>query len=74
MNIANNMVLSTLYVIIVVSKIIRDYHMAFGFRPIYQPELLLLCSHSPKDVPPEPQWNVSIASVWSAVRPSNNPN
>ena len=25
--------------------------------------LLLLCSHSPNDVPPEPQRNVSIAAV-----------
>ena len=25
--------------------------MAFGYRPIYQPVLLLLCSHSPNDVP-----------------------
>ena len=38
--------------------------MAFGYRPIYQPELLLLCSHSPNDVPPpKPQRNVSIAAV-----------
>ena len=35
------------------------------------PLLLLLCSHSPNDVPPEPQWNVSIAAVWGAVRPSS---
>ena len=48
--------------------------MAFGYRPIYQPELMLLCSHSPNDVPPEPQRNVSIAAVRGAVRPSNNPN
>ena len=26
--------------------------MAFGYRPIYLPELLSLCSHSPNDVPP----------------------
>ena len=32
---------------------------------------LLLCSHSPDDVPPEPQRNVSIAAVRGAVRPSN---
>ena len=32
--------------------------------------LLLLCSHSPNDVPPEPQRNVSIAAVRGAVRPS----
>ena len=31
--------------------------------------LLLLCSHSPNDVPPEPQRNVSIAAVLGAVRP-----
>ena len=31
---------------------------------------LLLCSHSPNDVPPEPQRNLSIATVRSAVRPS----
>ena len=29
----------------------------------------LLCSHSPNDVPPEPQRNVSIAAVRGAVRP-----
>ena len=52
----------------------RDYHMAFGYRPIYQPELLLLCSLSPNNVPPEPQRNVSIAAVRGAVRPSNNLN
>ena len=33
--------------------------------------LLLLCSHSPNDVSPEPQRNVSIAAVRGAVRPSN---
>ena len=32
--------------------------------------LLLLCSHSPNDVPPEPQRNVSIAAVRGAMRPS----
>ena len=32
---------------------------------------LLLRSHSPNDVPPEPQWNVPIAAVRGAVRPSN---
>ena len=36
----------------------------------FQLLLLLLCSHSPNDVPPEPQRNVSIAAVRSAVRPS----
>ena len=30
----------------------------------------LLCSHSPNDVPPEPQRNVSIAAERGAVRPS----
>ena len=34
--------------------------------------LLLLCSHSPNDAPPEPQRNVSIAAVRGAVRPSNS--
>ena len=34
--------------------------------------LLLLCSHSPNDVPREPQRNVSIAAVRGAVRPSKN--
>ena len=35
--------------------------------------LLLLCSHSPNDVPPtEPQRNVSIAAVRGALRPSKN--
>ena len=34
--------------------------------------LLLLCSHSPNDVLPEPQRNVSIAVVRGAVRPSKN--
>ena len=34
-------------------------------------DLLLLCSHSPNDVSPEPQRNVSIAAVRGAVRPSN---
>ena len=33
--------------------------------------VLLLCSHSPNDVPPEPQRNVSIAAVRGAVRPSS---
>ena len=33
--------------------------------------LLLLCSLSPNDVPPEPQRNVSIAAVRGAVRPSS---
>ena len=32
--------------------------------------LLLLCSHSPNDVPPEPQRNVSIAAERGVVRPS----
>ena len=32
--------------------------------------LLLLCSHSPSDIPPEHQRNVSIAAVRGAVRPS----
>ena len=32
--------------------------------------LSLLCSHTPNDVPPEPQWNVSIAAVRGALRPS----
>ena len=32
--------------------------------------MLLLCSHSSNDVPPEPQRNVSIAAVRGAVRPS----
>ena len=35
------------------------------------PFKLLLCSHSPNDVPPEPQRNVSIAAVRGAMRPSN---
>ena len=35
--------------------------------------LLLLCSHSLNDVPPEPQRNVSIAAVRGAVRPSKEP-
>ena len=34
------------------------------------PNLLLLCSHSPNDVPPEPQRNVSIAVVRGALLPS----
>ena len=33
--------------------------------------MLLLCSHSPNDVSPEPQRNVSIAAVRGAVRPSS---
>ena len=41
-----------------------------AFKDSYQ---LLLCSHSPNDVPPEPQWNVSIAAVRGAVRPSKIP-
>ena len=32
--------------------------------------VLLLCSHSPNDVPPVPQRNVSIAAERGAVRPS----
>ena len=32
--------------------------------------LLLLCSHSPNEVTPEPQRNVSIAAVRGAVHPS----
>ena len=32
--------------------------------------LLLLCSHSPNDVPAVPQRNVSIAAERGAVRPS----
>ena len=31
---------------------------------------MCVCSHSPNDVPPEPQRNVSIAAVRGAVRPS----
>ena len=31
---------------------------------------LMLCSHSPNDVPPEPQRNVSIAAERGAVCPS----
>ena len=34
--------------------------------------VLLLCSHSPNDISPEPQRNVSIAAVRGAVRPSAN--
>ena len=34
---------------------------------------MLLCSHSPNDVPPEPQRNVSIAAVRGAVCPSKRP-
>ena len=33
-------------------------------------ELLLLCSHSHNDVPPEPQRNISMAAVRGAVHPS----
>ena len=33
--------------------------------------VVVFCSHSPKDVSPEPQRNISIAAVWGAVRPSN---
>ena len=33
---------------------------------------LLLCSHSPNDVPPEPQGNVSIAAVRGAMRLSKS--
>ena len=36
-----------------------------------KPENLLLCSHSPNDVPPEPQRNVSIAAVRGPVHPSS---
>ena len=32
--------------------------------------MLLLCSHSPNDVPTEPQRNISIAAVRGAVHPS----
>ena len=32
--------------------------------------ILLLCSHSPNDVPHEPQRNVSITAIRGAVRPS----
>ena len=35
---------------------------------------LLLCSHFPNDVPPEPQRNVSLAAVRGAVRPSTAQN
>ena len=42
---------------------------ATSFNPLYT--LLLLCSHSPNDVPPEPKRNISIAAVRRAVRPSN---
>ena len=34
--------------------------------------ILLLCSHSPNDVPPVPQRNVSIAAERGAVRPSTS--
>ena len=34
--------------------------------------LLLLFSHSPKDVPHGPQRNISIATVRGAMRPSNS--
>ena len=33
---------------------------------------ILLCSHSPNDVTPEPQRNVSITAVRGAVRPSSS--
>ena len=46
------------------------WYILFSFFKKYT-ELLLLCSHSPNDVPPELQRNVSIAAVRSAVRPSN---
>ena len=35
--------------------------------------ILLWCSHSPNEVPPEPQWNVSIAMVWGAMHPLKKP-
>ena len=38
--------------------------------PAVPVSLLLLFSHSPNDVPPVPQRNVSIAAVRGAVRPS----
>ena len=54
----------------------------FDLWPVYSGErfrafrpsciLLLLCSHSPNDVPLEPQRNVSIAVVWGAMCPSNH--
>ena len=39
-------------------------HMIYG-------EMLLLWSHSPNEVSPEPQWNVSIAAVRGAVHLSS---
>ena len=38
--------------------------------PLLMKCLLLLCSHSPNDVPPVPQRNVSIAAERGAVHPS----
>ena len=49
-------------------KLQGQFHL--NFIPNLQANLLL-CSHSPNDVPPEPQRNVSIAAVRGAVRPSN---
>ena len=37
-------------------------HFFFASFPLFS--LVLLCSHSPNDVPHEPKWNVSIAAVW----------
>ena len=43
----------------------------FNMRLLLISIYLLLRSHSPNDVPPEPQRNVPIAAVGGAVRPSN---
>ena len=47
---------------VITCTIREDVFLSVGF---------LLYSHSPNDVPPEPQRNVSIAAVRGAVRPSN---
>ena len=58
-----------------VINLTKDGNWAITRPPIFATRnVILLCSHSPNDVPPEPQRNVSIATVRGTGRPSNTRN
>ena len=57
--------------IVLLERIFLKAQISCSSKLTTSPELLL-CSHSPNDVPPEPQRNVSIAAVRGAVRPSKS--
>ena len=46
------------------------WNFAATIKKLNSAKYYLLCSHSPNDIPHEPQWNVSIAVVLGTVHPS----